>query len=210
MTNRISVQTFCKRAFGCPHFVRNKDYAHLISALFGLSLVNGVISTEVWEEELNANLKYNVIKADRDEFVSTCTLCLERLLSFFSNANNKFSDVGATYDYRGKLHGKIGGVVWDGEQRYTFDLSFLNTMDTFYNLKYHKFNLYLYNKLNNLQNNLLIVSPLSNSKYLINYNINDYTIDRGFLSLMIRNSSRVPGYQCTFCKETSCTPRLVM
>ena len=45
--------------------------------------------------------------------------------------------------------------------------------------------------------------------YLLKYNLNDYTRNRGFVEYNINNRTVRPGHQCLYCSIKNCKPRLI-
>jgi len=214
----LSSHTFAERIYNCTKFKQDKNYEQVIRNV-SLDVIKqnrnncensehrsffSVLSEKF--ERWSASLE-NVIREDRESVEDILIGYAENLSKFF----NRFDINTDTLDYvyKGTVSGQIYGSVEIEGITYNIDISFRNPTDTFYHLYYYKLNFYLYNQFHSFNRDGLVYIPSNDTLYYIKYDINDYTIDKGFLKYNIHNRTVRPGHQCLYCSVKNCKPRLI-
>ncbi|MCP3686300.1 MAG: hypothetical protein GY861_26960 [bacterium] len=216
--NSIKCDTFSNRAFGCPHYAEEDNYAKVVNALFKKVINHYKDDRDDTDTADIANsyqheykrksftgLSYLYTK-DRSRFETYCNGCVENLGAFLSTYN--VSNILDSYRYN-RVVGQVGCLSEINNKKYVTQFVFRTTEDTFDRLFYYRFNSYMYNKCNGLAHDALIFVVPENSHYLIKYNENDYTIRHGFIGSNIKKNAHNPGHLCLTCKVKHCAPRLI-
>ena len=213
----ITSHTFAERLYNCSNFKEDKNYGKIITKIT-MDIVNEIINhrqdynnhsifTLLFEKFSKSTSLRSVIKNDKESMENTLIQYAEnisRLLHRFdiTHTNNN-------YVYRNKIKGTIFGTSSINDVDINIDISYRNSVDTFYHLYYHKLNFFLYNQTYNLKNDGIVYIVSNDTMYYIDYNVEDYTINRGFLDYNIKNRAVRPGHQCLYCSVKNCKPRLI-
>lgn len=217
-----SNQLFCNRVFGCSYYKQEDNYDKTLHLFFdrvikayaevckssnaGTELPN-FYDLFTYEFRQKPPAGRNVVYSDDIEtFEDLCLKCAEVLNVFF--ITKKPTHLLDEFVWRNKITGNIGCRIVNKNKEINVDFSTLNSQDLYYNIYYHKFNNWIYNKINNLCNDMIVYMVRTGQFYVLKYNENDYTIKHGFLNQNIYRRTHRPGHQCITCKIKNCKPRL--
>ncbi len=214
-----SCETFTNRIFGCTFYKQENNYVKALQ----LSVKNLVMEYKKHGHDNNKLSFYNIFiqqyknrsfagkrlvySQDKEEFEGLCLNAAEALTGFF--IEYKPTHLLDEYVWRAKIKGYIGCRIIHNGREYNVDFTMDGLKDTFYHLYYHRFNNWIYNKINGLSNDMLVFNVPTNQYYMLKYKEEDYTIGRGFLTLNINKKAHRPGNQCLTCKIRDCKPRLI-
>jgi hypothetical protein len=210
----IKTETYSNRAFACGYYKEEYNYAKIIKLLFkrvikdykDSSNDDCTIDIRSTFDRLYLSSSFEgprrVYVKDKLKFDTFCKDCANNLSKFISD--NDISKLFSEYKYK-KIVGRIDCVSTINRKDYTVDFSFYNKELTYHRLYYHKFNCYLYNKVNSINNDILIFIVPDNLYYLMKYDENTYTINDSYIS----SQGYSPGMQCVTCKVKDCRPRLL-
>jgi len=214
----LSSHTFAERLYNCSSFKQDKNYDRIIQnvnmdiikqnrAFSQDSINNSYFSILYQKFKKWSNSLQLILKEDKQQIEDLLITYIENVSKFLHKFNVDFND--NNYIFKGKISGNIIGLTVIKGIEYNIDISYKNITDTFYHLYYHKLNFFLYNKAKNKTNDGLIYIVSTNTMYLIKYNLNDYTMNRGFVEYNIKNRAVRPGHQCLYCSVKNCKPRLI-
>lgn len=146
----------------------------------------------------------NVYLEDRSIFKKYCLDSMIFIDKFFNLYTP--DKIGDTYNYKFKIKGIMDAVIL--KKKWNVSFCFRNYDDTNKILDFYSLNNYIYNQVNNISNDCLVVSVPDEVFYLIKYDSKDYTIKRGYLTSMNINKIKNRGYYCKFCKN-NCKPTII-
>lgn len=205
MANPVTCRTLANRIHRCPKYKERNSYLKSVGLVFNRILKkykdNDKTFIEVFEDEFN-NRSYTgprkIYKHHKEEFKTYALKCAINMSIIFSDYN--ITNIMDNYLYKYKVKGHIGGRIKDKNIHF----SYKNAKDTEKDLAYYTLNNYLYNQVKEIDNDCLVMSVGTGSFFLVEYNIDDYTIKKGFLKTIISNESKVRGEHCITCKNTCC------
>jgi len=215
----VSSRTFSERVYNCSKFKEENNYAKIIKRItmeaFDQYINDGKNSSDnsffgfLCEKLVSNTAKLSkVLKIDKEDVEDVLIKYAENISAFntrFTFINNTTTD----YIYRYKINGSIIGQTIINGVTYNIDISFSNATDTFYEMYYYKLNFYLYNETYNYSNDSIVYIASNDTMYIIKYDKDDYTINKGFLDYNIKSRAVRPGHQCIYCSVKNCKPLLI-
>lgn len=216
--NQIRFETYYNRIHRCRFYVEEDNYAKITKSIFRKVIKQYTSGMRNGDERSFTNILCEILKTraftgvshiyteDRKTLQEALLQIAKNLDHFFHQYN--VTDVFDEYLYKGRLRGSIGGRVVIGRP-FTFDISFSQMKDTFFDLDMHKQNMYIYNNINDLDDDMIIFIPWNYSCFQIKYNPKAYTILRGEIPMARRSKSYRPGQHCLTCAVKNCKPRFV-
>jgi len=214
----VSSHTFAERLYNCTSFKQEKNYGNIIRNINLESIKLYRSSSEnnrdtsffsiLYEKfSKRTNSLREILKLDKESMEDILISYAENISNFFHRFD--IDNSNSNYTYRHKVNGYILGTTVINNKVYNIDISYRNSVDTFYHLYYYKLNFFLYNKTTDQANDSIVYIVESNTMYLIKYDSKDYTINRGFLDYNINNRTVRPSHQCLYCSVKHCKPRLI-
>lgn len=209
----VKCETFGERLFRCYYYKEYTSYAKIANNLFTKLLREYSRDTSVSFIELFSNLFsnraytgiYRIYREHRSEFKEFCAKIAANLDTFLNTYD--VSCLMNEYNYQYKIKGYMGGAIRDKNLNVWF--SFKNFEETKKVLDFVCLNNYLYNTVHGTTRDCLAMSTPDNVFYLVNYNDEDYTIRRGFLTSMKNNKLRNRGPHCMNCESNECKPTVI-
>ena len=214
----ITTLTFAERMYNCSSFKQESNYDSIIRNTCMEIVKSDRTNSDGSETSSIFSLLYQklnsksaqlrkVYVADKIAFEDYIISIAQNITKFFNSyeLENAFDE----YVFRYKIKGHIVGQIKINNKTYNVDFSIRNTTDTFYHLYYYKLNFFLYNQTNGTKHDGLVYLPASDSMYLIKYDENNYTMNRGFLDYNINSRAVRPSHQCLYCVKKNCKPRLI-
>jgi hypothetical protein len=209
MSSPITVESFCNRAHRCAYYKEIESYVKSSRLIFvnALKLYGRDKSKsflDIFSKEFSSRSYTGlrqVYKSDIKDFKDYCVKCAINISNFLNTINpSNIMDVAI---YKHKIKAEVGGICQDKKLNIFF--SFKNSLDTSKTLDIHCLSNYICNIVNQTNNNCLIMSVPTDSYFKINYEERDYTMQRGYISSIVKRKQRKPGDYCTTCKNT-CKP----
>lgn len=212
MPSPIRCKTFCDRMFKCSDYKEKDSYAKSVALLFGkflrtyssgkypsfLQLFASQFSNKAYT---GSHFIYSKDRGFFRQYCVNCTAHLDVLLQTY-----KVTHLMDSYIYKSKIKGDIGGRI--AGKSLNIQFSYKNAMETQKELDFFELNNYIYNQVNNLENDCLVMSVPMDSFFLIKYKESDYTIRRGFLTAITKNRMRRRGEHCISCQK-KCKPTFI-
>jgi hypothetical protein len=195
--------------FKCSQYKEKEDYIKGVSLIFArilkrYSLFPNQSFIKLFSEEIS-NRSYTgeriIYSKDIDLFKDYCISCASNLDKLFSSYI--FTHILDKYNYKNKIKGEIGARL--DQKNLNLYFSFKNANETQKDLDFFQFNNYIYNQINDISNDCLVMSVPTDSFYLIKYKKDDYTMRRGFITSIINNRIKKSGGHCLSCKN-KCKP----
>jgi len=214
----ISSHTFAERVYNCSRFKQEKNYASIIRNINLESIKLYRTSLKINRDASFFSILYEkfskrssslrkILKIDNEKMEDLLITYSENISSFFSRFT--IDDSNSKFLYRYKVRGYILGTTIINDKTYIVDVSYRNSVDTFYHLYFYKLNFFLYNQTMNTNYDGLVYIIENDTMYHIKYQSEDYTINKGFLDYNINSRAVRPGHQCLYCSIKNCKPRLI-
>lgn len=211
MASPIKCRTFCDRMFKCSDYVEKEGYAKGIALLFNKFLrkysQGGHSFLELFASEFSSRVYTGtrfVYAKDRNFFKKYAVDCASNLDLFLSQ--HQITHLMDTYTFRNQIKGNMGGQV--AEKKLNIQFSYKNVAETQKELDFFELNNYIYNQVNGIDHDCLVMSVPFNGFYLVDYDEKDYTIRRGFITAVTKNRMKRRGEHCLSCKNR-CKPTFI-
>jgi hypothetical protein len=184
----------------CYYYSEANTYIKNISLLFNKILKKAkqqnIIPVFSEEYSKRAYVGRNSLHAeDRELFKVVClraAMNLDLLLGTFKVI--KFMD---HYIHKWKIKGYIHATVLYKKTTYNLSLSYKTSFED--DIEFFGINNFLYNKTKGVNHDLIVMDVPQDLFYVIPYNAEDYTIQRGFLTFNKGNKLRLRGKYCSSC-----------
>lgn len=206
MPSPVTCRTLSNRLYKCYYLKEKDDYRKsaelLFNRLLGLySLDTSQSFIKLFSDEFNRRSYTGdrlIYSNDREFFKENCIAWAANIDNFITKFG--LTNILSSYCYKKKVKGYIHGQT----RRNTINVSFSykKAVPTHKNLDFFGLNNYIYNQVNELDNDCIVMSVPTNSFYLIEYDSSDYTIKRGFIASILKSRSRVRGEHCKECQMT--------
>lgn len=211
MSGLITCRTFCNRMFKCSEYKEKEEYTKSVALIFRKLLRTHASSNSSFLSSFAKELSTRVYtgprfiySADREMFRDYCIRCARHLDELFSSYN--LTNLMDNYEYKYKIKGFIGARI--PNKRMNIQFSYKNMTITQKELDFFEINNYIYNKVNDIEYDCLVMSVPENCFFLVEYKERDYTMKRGFLTAMTKNHIKRRGEHCFNCKRR-CKPILI-
>lgn len=211
MASPIRCRTFCDRMFKCSEYKEKEEYTKGVALIFGKFLRKYATTDssflQLFASEFSSRVYTGVrfiYSDDREMFRQYCVDCAAHLDVFLRTY--KVTHLMDTYQYKSKIKGDIGGRITN--KRLNIQFSYKNMTETQKELDFFELNNYIYNEVNNLKHDCLVMSVPENCFFLVNYDEKDYTIRRGFLTAITKHRMKRRGEHCISC-QGRCKPTLI-
>jgi hypothetical protein len=205
----ISCQTFCNRLYKCYYYKEKNSYLKTARLLFERILKQYDHTKDIFMSNFSHEISTRsytgvrtVLANDRGDFRSFCTNCAININNIIKKF--KISNINDTYCYKWLIKGYISGIL-HGNKDYNLWLSFENNTLTQQDFDFVGINNFLYNRCKGTLNDAIAMVVPTNSFWIIPYDIQDYTIKRGFLTTTKRNKLKKRGIHCLRCAN-NCNP----
>jgi len=208
----ITCETFYNRLCRCSEYKEKQGYIkpvslffeHLLSKNLGDKSFLEIFSDEISKKTFTGNraILVNDIE-DVRAFYITCAKNIDNIVKKFHIL--KFED---KYMYKYKIKGSTSAVIKASGKNINLQFSYKNAIDTQKMLDFFDLNNYFYNESKQLKNDLIVMSVPTNVFFSIKYEASNYTMKRGFLTVIKNSKLKKCGDYCITCIN-NCKPTLI-
>lgn len=211
MASPKNIKTTWERATKCTHYIRVNDYLKGAELVLRNTLKKYKNSDksflDVFASTISSRSYTGIRKIytdDKDFFRDYCLSCAININTFLEKEN--IINLLDPFIYQHKVRGIMDGVLPDKHMNLAF--SFGGAFETKKDLDFFVFNNYIYNQTHSTNRDCLVMSIPTDSYYVVDYNEKDYTIRRGYLTLMNKSIMKRRGTHCFTCQK-DCKPLFI-
>lgn len=208
----ITCETFYNRLCRCSDYKEYQGYLKQISLIFNKVLSRmdkGKNFLKLFSDELSkrtftgsSKILVDDIKKVK-EFYITCAKNINNLLN-----KNKIVEYNKKYMYHYKIKGSIPIVVKTSGTYINLQFSFKNASNTQNMLDFYDINNYFSNISNEQNYDTIVMSVPTNVFFSIPYEASNYTMKRGFLTVIKNSRIKKCGDYCRTCIN-GCKPTII-
>lgn len=186
----------------CYYYSENDGYIKNINLLFNRifkkAKQQSIIPPFSEEYSKRAYVGRNRLnREDKEVFKVVCLRAAMNLDAFVGKF--KILEFMDTYLHKWKIKGFVHARVKVGEKIYNLSISYKSLFQE--DLDFFGLNNYFYNQTKGTDNDLIVMDAPQDLFYMIPYNTDDYTTQRGFLTFNKGNKLRLRGSYCASCKN---------
>jgi len=211
LSTGIACETFYNRMCRCAFYKEKDLYLKQISLFFEKLITKKIDKTnflKIFSDEINrkAFTGSRFIPVDDVQYIKNFYIkCATNLNSIIKKFN--IVEYNEKYVYKYKLKGKVSAIIDNHGKKTNLYFCYKNAIDTQKLLDFYELNNYFYNESKGTTNNMIVVSIPTNMFFSIDYNSSNYTIPRGFISIIQSSRIKKCGEYCLNCLN-SCKPTI--